>query len=72
MALHLRRTSHLVVVFIPLTVVACRYFLRQNVAIKFGKLKGFPINVKVLGIGNGLTVWRSRCPAGRHAVNDWN
>jgi hypothetical protein len=41
---------------------ACRYFLQQNAAIRFGTLKGIPINLKVLGIGNGLTVWRSGTP----------
>ena len=46
-----------VVEFIPLTKSACRYFLQQNAAIQFGTLKGLPINLKVLGIGNGLTVW---------------
>ena len=35
---------------------ACSYFLQQNAAIKFGTVKGVPINLKVLGIGNGLTV----------------
>jgi hypothetical protein len=64
MALHLRRASHYVVVFIPLTVCACRHFLQQNAAIRLGTLKGIPINLKVLGIGNGLTVWRSGMPAG--------
>jgi hypothetical protein len=62
MALHLQRASHYVVVFIPLTVSACRYFLQQNAAIRFGTLKGIPINLTVLGIGNGLTVWRSGMP----------
>ena len=62
MALHLQRASHYAVVFISLTVSTCRYFLQQNAAIEFGKLKGIPINLKVLGIGNGLTVWHSGMP----------
>lgn len=32
------------------------YFLRQNLAILEGKVKGFPLNLQVLGIGDGLTV----------------
>jgi hypothetical protein len=59
MALRLQRASHYVVLFVPLTVSTCRYFLQQNAAIKFGTLKALPINLKVLGIGNGLTVWPS-------------
>jgi hypothetical protein len=59
MALHLQRASYNVVVFILLTVSARRYFLQQNAAIRFGTLKALPINLKALGIGNGLTVWRS-------------
>ena len=62
MALHLQRASHYVVVSILLTVIACRYFLQQNAAIRFGSLNATLINLKVLGIGNGLTVWRSVMP----------
>jgi len=62
MAQHLQRVSHYIVVFMPLTVSACRYFLQQNAAIRFGTLKGISISLKVLGIGNGLTVWRSAAP----------
>jgi hypothetical protein len=58
MALHLQRASPYVVVFIPLTVSACRYFLQQNDAIQKGSVKGKIINLKTLGIGNGLTVRR--------------
>jgi hypothetical protein len=61
-ALHLQRASHYLLVFIPLTVSACRYFLQQNAAIQFGTLKALSINLKVLGIGNGLTVCRSGVP----------
>jgi len=61
-ALHSQRASHYGVVFTPLTVSACRYFLQQNAAIRFGTLKGISISLKVLGIGNGLTVWRSAAP----------
>ena len=32
------------------------YFLSQNVAIDAGKIQGKKLNLKVLGIGNGLTV----------------
>ena len=56
MALHLERTSHDMVVFLSLTWSGCRYFLQQNAAIKHGTLKGVNINLKYLGIGNGLTV----------------
>ncbi|KAI9513319.1 serine carboxypeptidase [Russula earlei] len=31
------------------------YFLRQNAAIQSGTIAGVPINLKVLGIGNGIT-----------------
>jgi hypothetical protein len=62
MALHLQRGFHYVVLFMPLTLSACRYFLQQNAAIRFGTLKGITINLKVLGVGNGLTVWRSGMP----------
>jgi hypothetical protein len=33
-----------------------RYLLDQNAAIAAGTLSGIPINLKVLGVGNGLTV----------------
>ena len=74
MPLHFQRASHYVVVFAPLIVRVCRYFLQQNAAIRFGTLKGLPINLKVLGIGNGLTVsyGTQGCPAGRRAANDLN
>jgi hypothetical protein len=39
-----------------LTVNDCRYFLQQNAGIKDGTVSGLPINLKVLGIGNGLVV----------------
>jgi hypothetical protein len=58
MDLYLQSASHRVVVFfISLTVRPCRYFLEQNAEIKKGKVKGEIINLKALGIGNGLTVW---------------
>jgi methylglyoxal synthase len=62
MALHLQRASHDVVVFFPLTMKACSYFLQQNAAIQHGRIRGITINLKVLGIGNGLTVRRSGMP----------
>jgi hypothetical protein len=69
MAQHFQRASHDVVVFFPLTVGGCRYFLQQNAAIRSGTASGVTINLKVLGIGNGFTVRRSllmrqQCPAG--------
>lgn len=33
-----------------------RYFLEQNAAIASGTITGVPINLKVLGVGDGLTV----------------
>jgi len=56
MVLHLQRTSNDVIVFLPLTVTVCRYFLQQNDAIWSGTVNGKIINLKVLGIGDGLTV----------------
>ncbi|KAI0271174.1 serine carboxypeptidase [Russula aff. rugulosa BPL654] len=38
------------------------YFLQQNAAIQFGTLKALSINLKVLGIGNGLTDPLSQYP----------
>ena len=70
-ALHLQRASYDVVIFLPLTVGACRYFLQQNAAIRIDTLKGIPINLKALGIGNGLIVWCSGMPRWL-ADNDWN
>jgi hypothetical protein len=60
LALHLQRASqsHDVVVFLPLTVSDCGYFLEQNAAIESGTVEGVTINLKVLGIGNGITVRR--------------
>jgi hypothetical protein len=59
MDLYLQSAFHDVVVFILLTVRHCRYFLEQNAEIKNGKVKGEIINLKALGIGNGVTVWHS-------------
>jgi hypothetical protein len=56
MAQHLQRVSHDVLVFLPLTVRACSYFLQQNAAIQDGTVRGVTINLKALGIGNGFTV----------------
>lgn len=33
-----------------------RYFLSQNAAIAAGKITGITLNLKVLGVGDGLTV----------------
>jgi hypothetical protein len=33
-----------------------RYFLQQNEAIASGSITGVPINLQVLGVGDGLTV----------------
>ncbi|KIP01841.1 hypothetical protein PHLGIDRAFT_131081 [Phlebiopsis gigantea 11061_1 CR5-6] len=38
------------------------YFLQQNAAIAAGTVKGIPINLKVLGVGNGLTDPLSQYP----------
>jgi hypothetical protein len=69
---HLQRTSHDVVIFLPLTVSVCRYFLQQNDAIRYGTVKGEIINLKVLGIGDGLTVGRLESLTGRRVANDPN
>jgi hypothetical protein len=37
-------------------IYAFRYFLDQNDAIAKGAIKGIHLKLKVLGIGNGLTV----------------
>ena len=59
MDLYLQSASHNVVISISLTVKSRRYFLYQNAQIKIGACKGEIINLKALGIGNGLTVWHS-------------
>jgi hypothetical protein len=59
MDLYLQSASHNVVISISLTVKPRRYFLDQNTQIKKGAVKGEIINLKALGIGNGLTVWHS-------------
>jgi hypothetical protein len=59
MGQYLQSASHNVVIFISLTVKSRRYFLDQNAQIKKGAVKGATINLKALGIGNGLTVWHS-------------
>ncbi len=56
MALLLQRASHDTVVFLPLIMNAYSYFLQQNAAIQKGTVKGQIINLKTLGIGDGLTV----------------
>ncbi len=48
LALHLRRASHDVDVFLHLTVSVCSYFLQQNAAIRYGTVKGVKTNLKVL------------------------
>ena len=55
-ALHLQRASDVIVVSLPLTVSECSYFLRQNTGIEHGSVEGVPIKLKVLGLGNGITV----------------
>jgi hypothetical protein len=64
MALYSQRASHDVVISTLLTVSSCRYFLQQNDAIGKGSVKGEIINLKILGIGNGLTVRRLECLTG--------
>ena len=68
MALHLQRAFHDVKVFLSLIVSTCRYFLQQNAAIRFGTLRAQIINLKVLGIGNGLTVRLLGYLAGRRVA----
>ena len=46
----------MVVFLLLVTGRTCSYFLRQNAEIQLGTVKGVTINLKVLGIGNGLTV----------------
>jgi hypothetical protein len=72
MALHLQRASHDVVVFLPLTVSTCSYFLQQNAAILDGTVEGLSINLKVLGIGNGITVRHWGCLSSRRVANSTN
>jgi hypothetical protein len=72
MALYSQRASHHVVVSILLTVSSCRYFLQQNDAIRKGSVTGETINLKILGIGNGLTVWHLECLAGLCVAKDLN
>ena len=69
MVLHLHRTSHDVVIFLPLTVSVCRYFLQQNDAIRNGTVKGQITNLKVLGMGNPFTVRCLECLACRPVLN---
>ena len=63
MALYLQSESYDVVVSTLLTSTR-RYFLKQNDAIRKGSVKGEIINLKTLGIGNGITVRCSECLAG--------
>jgi hypothetical protein len=63
MAQYSQRASHDVVVSASLTVSSCRYFLQQNDAIRKGSVTGEIINLKTLGIGNGLIVRRLECLA---------
>jgi len=65
MALHLQRASYDVVMSLPLTVGACRYFLKQNDAIRNSAVQGQIINLKVLGLGNPLVVRCLECLASR-------
>ena len=61
MALYSHRASHYAVVSVLLTVSSCRYFLQQNDATWKGSVKGEIINLKILGIGNGITVRHLEC-----------
>jgi len=40
----------------PFTMVIYRYFLEKNDEIRYSKATGVHINLKVLGVGDGLTV----------------
>ncbi len=64
MALHSQRTFHDIIVVVSLTVSSGSYFLQQNDAIRKCTVKGLTINLKVLGIGDGITVRRLECLAG--------
>ena len=61
MAQYLQRASHDVIISALLTVSSCRYFLQQNDAIRRGSVTGEIINLKTLGIGNGVIVRRLEC-----------
>jgi hypothetical protein len=69
LALHLQRASYDVVIYLPLTVSVCRYFLHQNDAIRNGTVEGQIINLKVLGMGNPLVVRCLECLASRPVFN---
>jgi hypothetical protein len=61
----LRESLYIIQLFRPITVGSYRYFLEKNDAIRGGKATGVHINLKVLGIGDGLTVQCSdlaHCP----------
>ncbi len=68
----LQRTFHDMVGFSPLTVSVCRYFLQQNDAIRYGTVKGEIINLKVLGIGDGITVGSLESLTSRRVANGPN
>ena len=72
MVLVLQRRSHCMIIFLPLTVSDHRYFLQQNNGIRNGAAKGKMINLKVLGIGDGLTVRCLESLTGRCVANDPN
>ena len=42
--------------FCGILIVFFRHFLDQNAAIANGSISGIPINLKFLGVGDGLTV----------------
>ncbi|KAF8480369.1 serine carboxypeptidase [Russula ochroleuca] len=48
--------------FGPTFAADCGYFLEQNAAIESGTVEGVTINLKVLGIGNGITDALSQYP----------
>jgi hypothetical protein len=66
---YLQRASYDMVMFLSSTVGACRYFLQQNDAIRNGTVKGEIINLKVLGMGNPLTVRGLECLSCRPVFN---
>lgn len=72
MALYSQRASHDLVVSVLVTVSSRRHFLEQNDAIRKGSVLGEIINLKILGIGNGLAVRCLECLVGCRVTKDLN
>ena len=56
MVQRLRRESTFFQQYVSMLTSGQSHFLKQNAAIAGGSLTGVPINLKVLGVGNGITV----------------